>query len=510
MLRIYLVDDEAIEMDLMKNYIDWKSMGIEVVGTAKNGKKAWEQIQLLQPDIVLTDVRMPIMDGLALAALIQNHYDWMKVVFLSGHDEFTFVKSALEAGAVGYLLKPIDRKELSAVMAKVKGEIEKVNLLRRSKQVLIAKYMEELVTAPDGEIREQAWAELAKVAPEVVERQFVIALICAAPPASDLNQWAPVIQTVLESYALSKGAIQLHDERGWLLIIPHADAEYDGLWRSLSDALHEEHAVTVTAGICNGGRLLHKGHDMYMEAVTAVEERFYLGHGRIIHAGEVHHSFDVDVRIENEALLQKASLSEAEGLQFIDELNSYFERLKRLRVHRDQVVQVSKQILQAIHAELQKYEDRANIGVGEANEWHQTIDKLDTLDEIKNFIAELVETIRQFLANKQQDPHAAVVQEVAEIIERDYAEALTIEYLAGKVYLSPNYLRVLFKEKKGCTVHEYLTKVRLARAVELLRDRTLKIHDVAKKVGYDNTSYFCSFFYKTQGVTPNEYRKKFL
>ena len=84
------------------------------------------------------------------------------------------------------------------------------------------------------------------------------------------------------------------------------------------------------------------------------------------------------------------------------------------------------------------------------------------------------------------------------------------DYLAGKVYLSPNYLRVLFKEKMGCTVHEYLTKARLTRALELLSDKTLKIHDVSRQVGYDNTSYFCSFFYKTQGVTPNEYRKKFL
>ncbi|WP_308635739.1 response regulator [Paenibacillus silvisoli] len=513
MLSIFLVDDEAIEMDLMQNFIDWKSMGIEVVGTAKNGKKAWEQIQALQPDIVLTDVRMPIMDGLGLASLIQTHYDWMKIVFLSGHDEFRFVKSALEAGAVGYLLKPIDRRELAAVMERVKGEIEKVRLLRRSKQVMISKYMEELVTAPDSAIREQAVEELSKVSPEVVERQYVIALISAsAQPAMDHNQVSAVIQSVLGAHSLTKETVLLHNERGWLLILPQvADRANDGFWQNLLDALNESfEGGMFTIGIGGEGRRLQDGHGMYMKAVKAAEERFYLGHGLVIHAAEAQHVIDVDAEIESETLLRKLSLSEAEGQSFVDEMNGCYERLKRLRVHREQTVQLSKQILQAIHAELLKYEDRANMGVGDVNEWSLTVEALATMDEIKDYIARLIETTRHYLANKQQDPHAALVQEVAEIIESSYGESLTIEFLAGKVYLSPNYLRVLFKEKKGVTVHEYLTKVRLARAVELLRDRTLKIHDVAKKVGYDNTSYFCSFFYKTQGVTPNEYRKKFL
>ena len=113
------------------------------------------------------------------------------------------------------------------------------------------------------------------------------------------------------------------------------------------------------------------------------------------------------------------------------------------------------------------------------------------------------------LGDRQQDRHMQLVRQVRDIIDREYHDSLTIDYLA-KVYLSPNYLRVLFKEKTGCTVHEYLTRIRLGKSLELLRDKSLKIHDVARKVGYDNTSYFCSFFYKTQGVTPNEYRKKFL
>jgi two-component system, response regulator YesN len=182
----------------------------------------------------------------------------------------------------------------------------------------------------------------------------------------------------------------------------------------------------------------------------------------------------------------------------------------RLRAAETRVRQGAGELLRTIASELAKYEDRAAIGVGELSDWLQAAGEAESAEALKDCLLSVVERICSHYENRQQDRHMQLVQTVSDIIEREYADALTIEYLAGKVYLSPNYLRVLFKEKKGCTIHDYLTKIRLGKSVELLRDRTLKIQDVARKIGYDNTSYFCSFFYKTQGVTPNEYRKKFL
>ncbi|MBW7457630.1 AraC family transcriptional regulator, partial [Paenibacillus sepulcri] len=174
------------------------------------------------------------------------------------------------------------------------------------------------------------------------------------------------------------------------------------------------------------------------------------------------------------------------------------------------VLRAAAALLDKIAWELAKYGAAAGLEVGDLNSWNQRVRNMDTINGIKEFIQGLTGRISGYLADRQQDRHALLVQKVVHVIETEYFESLTIEYLAGKVYLSPNYLRVLFKEKKGCTIHEYLTRIRLQKAVELLGDKTLRIHDVARKVGYDNTSYFCSFFYKTQGVTPNEYRKKFL
>ncbi|MCL6459933.1 MAG: response regulator, partial [Gorillibacterium sp.] len=103
MYSIFLVDDEQLELEMMQDYIRWEEMDIFVVGTAVNGKDALEKIKVIQPDIILTDVQMPIMNGIDLAKQVSEQYDWMQIVFLTGHDEFDYVKSALNVGAVGYL-----------------------------------------------------------------------------------------------------------------------------------------------------------------------------------------------------------------------------------------------------------------------------------------------------------------------------------------------------------------------------------------------------------------------
>lgn len=518
MLTIYLVEDEMIELNLLRDHIDWESMGIRVVGTAKNGKKAWEQIQQVKPDIILSDVRMPIMDGLQLASLIHGHFDWMKIIFLSGHDEFTYVKSALQTGAVGYLLKPIDRVELAAVIAKVKEEVEKENLLRLSRHVLIEKRIEELYKAANSGSRVHSWLELIRLAPHFQDTNFVTALIridnyliykeTAAARLKKKQEIPQLIHSLLDAFAI-EGTVVRMDEQEWLLATRvDASADYESFWQALAGAVQSEYEWTVTIGVADTPAALMNAHIMLEEAGKAAEERFYIGHGHIVRSGQVQEERDAAFNSEDESLLKELDLYNPSA--FVSGVEHYFDTLIRMRVSRGKVYEIAMDILKGIGSTCAKFEDQAQKKLGGLHDWNRAIAQEDSIPGIKAYILGLVDKISRYLADKQQDRHMLLVQEVAELIDNTYFEPITIEHLAAKVYISPNYLRALFKEKQGCTIHEYLTKVRLAKALELLRDRSLKIHDVAKKVGYDNTSYFCSFFYKTQGVTPNEYRKKYL
>ncbi|MBD2867203.1 response regulator [Paenibacillus arenilitoris] len=505
MLTIFLVEDEMIELELLRDHIDWAGMGVRVAGTAKNGRKAWEQIQLLKPDIVLTDVRMPIMDGLQLASLVQANYSWMKIVFLSGHDEFGYVKTALQAGAIGYLLKPIDRAELAAVMAKVRDEVEKENLLRISRHVLIEKRIEELYKS-GGEGAEQSWKELIRIEPPFAEKRFVTALIRGdGSREADIQ---PTVRSLLSANAMDGFVFRL-GEREWVLAVPETPgADYGSCWQALSGAIKLACDWNVTIGVADTAAALNEAHGMLREAGRAAEESFYVGHGHIIRSGQAHEGAGDVFTTEDAALLKELNVHDRSA--FASGLEHYFDMLVRMRAGRRKVHEVALELLRGIDAACSKLEEQARKEMGELHDWSRELLQLDTAFGIKGYLLGLAGKFGDYLEERGQDRHLQLVREVAEHIDNAYSEPLTIEQLAAKVYISPNYLRALFKEKQGCTIHEYLTRVRLAKAVELLADRTLKIHDVARKVGYDNTSYFCSFFYKTQGVTPNEYRKKFL
>lgn len=176
MYSIFLVDDEELELEMMRDFIRWEDMGIYVAGVGINGKDAQEKIHAIQPDIVLTDVQMPLMDGLELAKWVSEYYDWMQIVFLTGHDEFNYVKSALHVGAVGYLLKPLDLEEITGVMGRVKQKCEEVRLKYKSIQMTKAKLLKELLHEKDAVRRLQLAAALGKLERREVAGTYTLAL----------------------------------------------------------------------------------------------------------------------------------------------------------------------------------------------------------------------------------------------------------------------------------------------------------------------------------------------
>lgn len=166
MYRIVLADDEWLELDTLAKYIPWREMGFEVVGTAKNGREALSLVKELLPDILITDVKMPLMDGVELARLARELMPRLKIVFQSGYDDFKYVKSALQVEACGYLLKPLNRNELHSLMAKVKAKCVEEMRSKQSSLALLAQYMKHALSDYSQQ-REKA-AEIARLGMELM------------------------------------------------------------------------------------------------------------------------------------------------------------------------------------------------------------------------------------------------------------------------------------------------------------------------------------------------------
>lgn len=519
MYRILLVDDEKLELEAVAQYVRWADMGIAVADTAKNGREALQKMSLCKPDIILTDVRMPVMDGLEFARKAKQLDKHVKIVFLSGHDEFQYIKAALAVEAVGYLLKPIDHEELAAVMQRVIRKCEEDKQLLGSAEGLKERLVRSLAFESDAEVRRE-WIQKIERLPRPLPlsgRYFVAyaSLRAKSPGARPADLFADV-QHALGHQGERHYAWYLDERRFCAIYYAESSVETPereaaaAFWGALS-AEFASRGAGLAIGLSGEGRHLIDLHDRFEEAKLAHASRFYdIGRAAVIAYGP----FESPKRPTVDPATAAAEIGSAISHARLDEIDrhvaDFLAPYAANRTPREIIVSDTAHLLSELdrqYAPLLEATEGAR-GRQEAN-WKKMMEP-DSLAELREQVSAWCRTLAGMIEAREQDKHMPIVQRVIEAIDARYSQPLTVEQLAAEVYLSPNYIRTLFKEKSGETILEYLTKVRIKRASELLKDRSLRVHEISKAVGYENVSYFCALFHKHRGVTPNDYRKKLL
>lgn len=516
MYSIFLVDDEHIELEMMRDFIRWEDMGIYVAGTAANGKEALEKIRVIQPDIILTDVKMPIMNGIELATQVSEEFNWIKVVFLTGYDEFDYVKSALNVGAVGYILKPLDLEEIAGAMERVKHKCEEVRMNNRSIQVTKMNIIKELIYEKKPERRTNLLSSYDRLE-QSGHNTAVTLVLCSVDPEPLQKHDVPIedsatsLEEFINQYCEEHGAkaTLISNTEGECCLLLGADEQqmHRKVWGGLSDAVNQRFHFTVTIMVSERYDTLDNLHLLYDDVKKLTNERYYVGSGHVIYLGDVEGNFnskEMPPFSENElfdAVLQNQFERAASYLQ------EYFSSLVYLRIYKKHVCSWAINLTDQLDKQMN------NLGMDIYKQIESRADLYDFIygcELIIDVEAKLIQVVQQtieLMMNRSTDKNAKIVSQLATLIQNTYHEQITISSLSSQVYLSPNYLRSIFKENTGVTIHEYITKVRLEKAREMLSDPSLRIHDIALKVGYESASYFCSLFLKSQGVTPNEYRK---
>lgn len=425
MYRILLVDDEWLELDTLEKYIPWEEMGFTVAGTAQNGIDALALLQRMKerqagiggtlPEVLLTDVKMPQMDGIELGRLVRERYPDMQIVFLSGYHEFEYVRSALAMEACGYILKPLVLEELRETMGRVKEKCDQTG---------------------------RKWANWAAFTTETIKK-------------------------LLSRGKTGEGSLEMAD------------------WEELRR-------------ICNS-----------FLGCPASNKAFYLG---LLTIDEYHFlsAYEADRRILEKLQEQINAFSKSESLL-------------SFRIFDDSCLLLSLHPFEKSAWEwMEKRPEMARWTTICLYEKPHSLESLpDSIREMRRF--------RQWSlklygsgnviscdgsdktdAEGEGDRRAEIVRQVKLMIEKEYGIPITIERLADKVYMSPNYLRTLFKEYAGVTILEYLTEVRMRQSAMLLTDTNLRIHEISQKVGYENPSHYCAVFKKQMGMTPNQYRERMM
>ncbi|MGG4483413.1 response regulator transcription factor [Paenibacillus illinoisensis] len=511
MYSIFLVDDEELGLGMMRDYIRWEEMGIYIIGTASNGREALEKIEALQPDIVLTDVQMPIMNGIDLARKIHELYDSIQVMFLTGHDEFHYVKSALHVGAVGYLLKPLDLNEIESVISKVKQRCEEVAIKKRSTEAAKATILKELSYEKDMTRAAELASDYSRLTRLPVTSRYALALFSIDPIEAEeeqhsLEECTTRLVSYLNYYFQAKNlkATFVDYKEGETGLFMEADQQPGYYaWEDLAVAMRSALDFTVTAAVGAEAAELSNLHGLYEQMRVILNERFYEGTGTMIHAEAVTNQ----LYSEHMPPFEKKEWFEAiHQLDFewaAQKLHQYIEALAAMRIKKKMICDWSIDLVDEL---LEQVQEPFSKGVQRAELYH-SIYNASTLHEIEGLILDAAGHAVNLLGERFMDKNEKLIHKVRTLIDQNYNHPVTINSLSEQVYLSPNYLRSIFKEKTGMTIHDYLTRIRLGKAREMLADGSLKIHDIAQRVGYESTSYFISLFLKNEGVTPNEYRK---
>ena len=495
MYRVLLVEDEEIELETLRDYIDWKKNGISRVFTARNGRRALECLEENMADIVITDIQMPGMSGIELAETIVRRGYPCKIIFLTGYDDFSYIHSAFQVNAVDYLLKPFTIEEVEACLKKVRSELEKSEIADWSRKTA-AKQLLEMA------LRKKQETELLRknfrgvFGEELEECRFGIIAVYGKTEENICSQIQEKYKGI--RYISKTERISILLLAGYLSV---KDTAFQ-IWNTLKE---EPKAVGWCMGRWTADQLYEKaemlrncrGAAFYCDppALFCVDETIY-------QAGAEYDAKEQQRRREKICGL----VSKEKPEETMQQTETYFVQMTGIdpSVFIREIYNLYLYLWNCLILSDELLESWIKTGEPFTE---KEIFAADSSHELKNKMRQYLMHILAFFEKQNQNPNYYAVSQVKAYLQEHCSESANVEELAAKAGLSPNYLRSLFKEATGKTILEYNTEMRLQKAAELLKDNKNKVREVSIAVGYENVSYFGVVFQKKFGVTPNEYRK---
>ena len=532
---IILVDDEEEVRKSIIKQIDWESAGFKVVGDAENGEDALEKIEVLEPDVVLTDIRMPYMDGLTLAEKIRQRYPSTKVVIFSGYDDFEYAQKAIKLNVTEYILKPVNVEELTSILKRIKSNLDEEIEEKRNVSRLRENYRKSLPI-----IREQFFNDMVhrRLADDLIEsklREYDI-------PITGARKWIIAAIDVEKSDDRSKKTLSLHEEEelipisvmqivreklksycrfslfqstaeAGMVVIAALDDDNTttGLIDVLGDICKETKRileVPVTIGIGHSVTGLSKIAGSYQSAVEALGYKAVVGSGITIYINDMEPVGSGKLEFDNSDesdFISAVKFGPDEKIEAV--MVRISGKLESARVHyRQQQVYVFG-VLNTVIQMIQQYDLNLEEILGGELEYLSVIDKLQKREEFGEWLLKTARKMNQAINQERDMTTRQVIQQAKQYIMDNYQNPdLSVEMICRHLHMSPAYFSTMFKKETGQAYIAYLTEIRLNKAVELLNKTDDKTYVIASKVGYQEQNYFSYVFKKKFGVSPTKFR----
>ncbi len=538
MYSVMLVDDEILERQGWRQILEkHRSGSVRVVGEARSGKEAVELAKRNKPDLILMDVKMPGLDGIKAGRLIREFHPGVKILVISAYDEFSYAQEALKFGAVNYLLKPVQPAEMLEIIDQQLSALEHERKEKEEEETLQAMFQKAMPYIKIGfifewlsgnvklaeEIRERAEFLDIKPLPQLVMVVNIDNFLQMTTGKKEIERQIlkqKIYQKITELTAESPRSqcIPLQGDKYGVLVTPGENESPEKQRRRaarLAETIRRQIEkdpfipATVTIGI---GRVYSEGtslHLSYQEALRALEHKLYTGGNQVIHIDDVL-PFDERIpsypfQLERE-LISSVRIGNMEHARnclakLLDDLlskaNSHPELLKTRVL--ELLIVLSRQAIES-------GADTEEVARQNFN-YSQELRQKENLNELRAWIFDRVEQLIKLVQDCRNLRQQDIMKKITAYIHHNYHRDITLEEVAGAVFLSPCYLSRIFKQAQGVNFIDYLTHVRLEKAKILLESNSDSITQIARKVGYQDPKYFSTVFKKHEGCTPSEYRR---
>jgi two-component system response regulator YesN len=479
MYKVLLVDDEYMILMGLSKIIPWKDYGFEIAATAENAKDALAILEKESIDLVITDVTMPEMSGLEFIEAAQNQRYTFEFMILSGYQEFDYLKSGLQLGAINYLMKPVNKTELIESLLRVKERleerIEQKNQQEIYREFLLSQWVnEELDEGEEQEVftflgeSTGPWRVILGQFKREYRKQFSEWLNRKNQPfyyfrnLGELVYFVIVYQEGESIEPFTRFTQELFLETNWVM--------------SISQPTNEVEEIPEIYRFIRQTYQLHQFYGMQTTHILLPQEES--GQDSLIDLSE----FNRLVTLNKPAALKEA-------------VQKVFQEVLTLGTSPEDVRHIAFLLFMDIYRQVGQLDDESYLAT------IQTINKAMTVNELEKLLLKLIDEQKEPVAYSEN------VQKVLAIIEEQYQEELTLKRISDELHLNVMYLGQLFKKETKRSFSQFLNQHRMEKAQSMLLHSEKNINEIADEIGYNNSTYFSKMFKKMYGVSPKEYRE---
>lgn len=520
--KVVLVEDEIVTREGIRDNVDWKANGFEFCGEAPDGEMALPLLETTKPDLLLTDIKMPFMDGLQLSRIVRERMPSVKIIIISGHDEFEYAQEAIKIGVTEYILKPVSVQDLHNLLRKVGAQLarerkeqqdlqELKDRVEKSQLALRERFLLKLVVgavSPTDAIEQSEQFGL-----DLIARYYMVIVIktepCERPEQFDYQQYqqlqeiaARVVENNPDVFLLEKDLEEL------VLIVKGSTREYlleeGGL---LLERIEELAKETGCRPLVNFGSVKERVTELYQSYIEALVNLQNAASGLGPETIGLMDKKEL-LKLDKSAVEEYLRCGVREG--FDDFFDTYIRPTGELTLKSPVVKNyVLMNIVLATAKFVNELGGNIDLVIPDLNGLGKLWANVKTMDQIHEQTENVLLSAMVFRDSRTSNQYGDMIRQAKGYIEHHFASpSMSLNEVAAQVNLSPSHFSTVFSQETGQTFKEYLTDLRIARAKELLRTTVLRSFEIADQIGYNDPHYFSFVFRKITGLSPKEFRQQ--